>query len=351
MVAHSPAVDEFPVGGARVTPVYWWGGLGIAFLVLQIYVFGSWIRSDAFAPVDPGPDPLPSFQRHAITFFQTFNLLMMTGVLVWGVRAWRREGRATTAFLFCLAWIFTFWQDPLADYARLTFNYNAHLFNRGSWAEFIPGWVMPGGRYIPEPLLFNIGAYIGIIMVVAFGGTWVMRKAKQIWPRISTMGLLLVLFAFMILQDLVIEGAWVRLGLYQFTSTVHSWTLWAGKPYQFPIYNSIFWGVAPGVGAALYYFRDDKGHALIERGSEKIKNPFANAFMRTMAAAAVFNLAYLFYNASMTLVSLQVDPMPSYPSYIRSGICGQGTQYECPGPDVHVPLPGSGPLPPFTGRN
>ena len=71
-----------------------------------------------------------------------------------------------------------------------------------------------------------------------------------------------------------------------------------------------------------------------------------------MAMGAFYNLLYLCFNIPIWLITFQMDPVPSgTPSYILNGICGAGTPYECPGPDVHVPLPNSGPLLPFSGRN
>jgi len=53
----------------------------------------------------------------------------------------------------------------------------------------------------------------------------------------------------------------------------------------------------------------------------------------------------------IVLSTLYIDPFPeTTPTWLRNEMCGKGTDYECPARDVHVPLPGSGPLPPYTGR-
>ena len=76
------------------------------------------------------------------------------------------------------------------------------------------------------------------------------------------------------------------------------------------------------------------------------------SFYRFLAMAGFVNLMFLTYNIIMIGIAFSADPAPEgFPSWLKTGQCGEGTQYECIGPNVHVPLPGSGPNPPFTGRN
>ncbi len=343
-MAIATTAAPLPIEGRRTEPIYIWSTIGILFMLLWAYVFGSWILSDQFVPTYPGTDVMPGYTAFLAVLFQITNVLLAVGVMAYCIRTCRREGRITVALLFALAWIATLWQDPAGNYFRLVFTYNSHMINFGSWALFIPGWVMPRGNLIAEPIIFLAGAYISIIPLQCWFMAWTMRKAKARWPGITTLGLVGVCFFFGFLTDLIIEGAWVRMGLYVFSGTIHSLSLFGGEWYQFPLYNSVFWGGTLTVAACLWYFRNDKGQTFVEVGSEKIASPVRRNFLRFAGIAAVLNIAYLLYNIAMGIVSFQMDATPDLPSYLTNGICGEGTPYPCPGPEVHVPLPESGPL-------
>src|SRR3984957_4413002 len=45
--------------GRRARPVLWWAALGAAAVAMQLYVFGRWVTSSAFAPTPTGADPVP----------------------------------------------------------------------------------------------------------------------------------------------------------------------------------------------------------------------------------------------------------------------------------------------------
>ena len=343
-MAIATTAGPLPIEGRRTEPIYIWSAIGIFFLLLQIYVYGGWILSEDFKPSNPGTDVMPAYTAFLAVFFQFSNVALAIGVLAYAVRTCRREGRVTIALLFVLAWLTTLWVDPLANYFRLVYTYNSHMINFGSWANFVPGWVMPRGNLIAEPVVFLVGAYVSIIPLQCWFMAWTMRLAKARWPGITTLGLVGICFLGGFTTDLIIEGAWVRMGLYVFSGTVHSWSLFGGEWYQFPLYNSIFWGGVLTMGACLWYFRDDKGQTFVEVGMDRISSPVTRNFLRFAAIAAVLNISYLLFAIAMGIVSFQMDTTPALPSYLTNEICGAGTPYPCPGPEVHVPLPESGPL-------
>ncbi len=332
------------IEGSRTQPIYIWGSLGIFFLVLQIYIFGSWILSDQFATVRPGTDPMPWYTEMWVIVFQILCIPLSILLMTWGVKQCRREGRVTVTMLFIFGWLFTYWQDPMGNYFRLYFTYNAHMINFGSWVNFIPGWIMPNGHNFAEPVVFLLGAYTSIMPLQIFACAWVLRRVKVRRPQISTFGLIGVAFLIMALFDLIIEGAWVRAGLYAFTGSVHSWSIWGGQWYQFPVYEAIFWGAAMTAVTSLYFFRNDKGETLVEQGMDSIASPGLQTFWRMMAIMAVFNLAYLSYNIIVAIITFWMDQTPAMPNYLSHGLCGPGTEYLCPGPTHPTPLPASGPM-------
>jgi hypothetical protein len=55
----------------------------------------------------------------------------------------------------------------------------------------------------------------------------------------------------------------------------------------------------------------------------------------------------LVYFIPIIALTPYADAVPDgYPTYLTNGMCGEGTEYACPGPNVPIPLPESGPLPP-----
>lgn len=335
-----------PLHASSARPVVAWAVAGAGFWILEITVFARWMLSDDFRPVDPGPDPVPWITTRLATLFQVLNVAVGLACIGWAVRRCWRERRVDTTLLFVLAWWSCLWQDALANYFRLTFTYNSHMVNMGSWYRFIPGWVQPNMQNFAEPLVFIVGCYVSWVPLQCLFCAWLMRKAKTRWPRTGTAGLLAVGFVAMLAADFLFEGLWVRTGLYSFSGAVRSWSLWGGTVHQFPIYNALLWAPVMVAGGALYYFRDDRGQVAVERGAETLRHPATRHLLRFLAISAYFNVLMIVYAVAMGVISFSMDATPPLPSYLANGICGKGTGYPCPAPNLPVPLPGSGPLDP-----
>ncbi|MEY4580813.1 MAG: hypothetical protein RL701_5516 [Pseudomonadota bacterium] len=336
----------------KTTAIQYWAAIGGFFILLQLYIFARWVGSSHFVPTPPGPTPLPDWQRYVMWLFQaTFPGFIAAG---WGWIAWRtwRDGRLPAFGLIMLGWASVYWQDPLINYVRPTFSYSSHWVNFGSWSELVPGWLSPNGSKMPEPLLFGAGAYaIWVPLSASICVAW-MRAAKRFFPAINTIGLIAVALVTMFVTDLIAEGAMVVTGVYSYLGVIHSWSLFNGQLYQFPLYESLLGGACAAATGSLYYFRDDKGNMLVERGAENMRRKTGKELLRVLAVSGFVNVVLGTYTVLFIFVNLQLDPYPEHvPSYYLNGICGKGTDYECPGPNVHIPLRHSGPLPPFTGRN
>jgi hypothetical protein len=148
-----------------------------------------------------------------------------------------------------------------------------------------------------------------------------------------------VAYAGFTVLDFVLEGLFLRTGMYSYPGAVHSWTLFAGKTYQFPIYEILTWGLAWTLYATVYAYRDDRGMTLVERGVEKLRvGPKRKKLVRFLALVAVFNLIFLWQNTVLIVISTDQDPWPTgYKSYQNTQICGPRTAYACPGPKVLIP--------------
>ena len=54
------------------------------------------------------------------------------------IRGCVREGRLTFDGKLTIAWYSIIWLDPVGNYVRPQFMFNAYYVNRGSWVEGIP---------------------------------------------------------------------------------------------------------------------------------------------------------------------------------------------------------------------
>ncbi|HSV46832.1 MAG TPA: spirocyclase AveC family protein, partial [Ramlibacter sp.] len=343
-------VDSF--GTSRIEPIHWWAGIGALLLLLQIYIYGAWLMSDKFVPTDPGPDPLPGYSAIGLRIFEGVAVLALIGTVIYFVRTIWRDRTLAPIQLLMLGWLLTYWQDPWLNMLRPTFTYNAHLLNYGSWSEFIPGWLSPHGSRVPEPLLINLSAYVFQLPLSTLIGWWAMRRAKASFPQLGNFRLFLCALAAMMVVDLFSEILATRVVHYDAWPGAWGPKLWDGEFYQIPLYEMLFFPLALASCSALYFFRDDRGRMLVERGVDRVEGGnFKRNVLRVLAVATFANLAngvYIFIMAGMSLYS---DPWPVMPSYLRNNVCGKGTAYECPGPDVPVFTKTSKGIAPYSGRN
>jgi hypothetical protein len=92
----------------------------------------------------------------------------------------------------------------------------------------------------------------------------------------------------------------------------------------------------------LRYFRDDRGRSVVERGVDAmVASTRKKNLLRVLAVTGFINVVFVtFYNLPIQFFNLHVDTMPTHPTYLRSGLCGEGTPYSCPGPEVPIYLRG-----------
>src|SRR5205807_283824 len=83
--------------------------------------------------------------------------------------------------------------------------------------------------------------YIYCLFTLTIACNWVMRKAKERWPRIGTFGLVMVAFGTMAVFDFVIEGNIIMpLGFWSYGGAIPSLSLQSGRYFQFPIYEASY---------------------------------------------------------------------------------------------------------------
>lgn len=308
--------------------VVWLARLGAVFLILEVYVLGRWITSDAFQRVMPGPDGGTNMLW--IRFWDVLSLGGSIFFVAWIVRKRIRDGKLPAVAIVAMAWMLTAWQDPLVNATRPVFSYNSHFWNFGSWGEFIPGWIDNGGVN-PQPVFWTIGIYLFFVPLNMMGVEAYLRWVRRHLPRINRAGLIAFLMVLMFAQDVVGELITLLQGVDRYVWVGGNISLWPGTDYQFPLYEGIFWGCGMvGLSAMIYCFRDSEDRMITDRGLDRLKIRRGRTLIRVLALGAVFNAAMLVFNLGFNVVNQHADTTQStVPSYLENGMCGLGDNQSC----------------------
>jgi hypothetical protein len=92
--------------------------------------------------------------------------------------------------------------------------------------------------------------------------------------------------------------------------------------------------------AALRFYRDDAGRSAVDRGLERTRlGVRAKTVVSTLAVVGFANIAMGLHTVPSVWAGFYVHDTVDVPSYLRAGVCGDGTHYDCPGPDEPIKLP------------
>jgi hypothetical protein len=341
-------VEHVDLGGERRgKPVKYWAGLGAIVVVLQAYLYISWIRSSDFAPVPKGPDKVPGWMATEIHVAQIVSpILLLLCVYFLLIRPWVRSRRLSLDGMFIIGFLSLYWQDLLVNYIQPISFYNTEFFNRGSWYAEVPGWVAPHGGRMLEPLLLAGPFYVYGCFGITLAGCYVMRKTKARWPNMGKLGLMSIAFAFFCLVDFVLEPLIVlRLGWWAYTGAIKEFTIFHGEYYQFPLYGMVLFGATLTAWASLRFYKNDKGQTFVERGIDDIQvGTRAKTGIRLLAVIGVLNAMWMIYMIPIQPFAMNQDAVPKVfenRAYLTNGWCGPSSGYACPGPAVPIPRPSS----------
>ena len=324
---------------AEARPVLWWAALGTLFVGFQIYLFAAWALSPGFAPVDPGPDPLPESSRLVMWGLGlSFGLAALVG-FGWIAATVLRGRPLHIVQVLMVGCAFCLWQDPTIDLLRPVAMYNTHYPNLGSWAEHIPWWFSPNGARNAQPLIFQSALYPVMVPIWVLTALAVMAGMRHLFPRLSGPFLVIAALAAITIGQTGAEVAMVRGEIFAYGGVIRAGSVFAGTRWQFPVYGAFLWAVGTVAMACLLFWRDPDGRTMVERGLDRLGlGVQAGNLLRCLAFAGAANLAILAYYLPFQMISLYSDPWPEgFPSYFMNGVCGPGTGYACPDPVLPVP--------------
>ena len=328
-----------------------WATVGALVLALTLYLLVRWVSGPFFEPVAGGPTDPPMYMKIPL-IANAAVLWVGAPFALWFfiIRPWLRERRITLDGMLLVSMGLMMFQDPILNYYSTWCTYNAWLFNRGSWAPYVPGWVAheEPGHTVPEPLLTNIPGYAYGVLLLTIVGCLIMRKIKSRWPAISNLRLVLATYAIAIAFDFVMEALiMLPTGFYSYPGAIQELSINAGTYYQYPIYEGFMWGGVQTALCCLRFFTDDRGRTLVERGLDSVRGGVVKQqFIRFLAIfGGVSACFFLFYNVPATWLGMHADAWPEdvqQRSYFNPGICGEGTERPCPNPDLPLPTKHSG---------
>jgi hypothetical protein len=118
-----------------------------------------------------------------------------------------------------------------------------------------------------------------------------------------------------------------------------SWlTIFYGTRYQMSLIpDPLFWSGFMVAMICLRFFATDRGTTTSDAGHDAVKTSArGKTAISTLAVVGFVSAAMIVASIFAIGASLYSTTPPDLPSYLRDGICGPGTQFECPNRGVPI---------------
>lgn len=301
-----------------------WAALGAAWAFFCVVVVVRWVGSANFgpAPIRPG-DTMPTHSLVMLRVVEVLSVVVfLTSAWILAVRPWLRTREVTIEGLLILGGVFGFVADSALNLYAFLFSFNAHSVNLGSWSAQLPFHHGDAPTGYGEALLWGLPMYIYFCSALAAMGLWVRRKVRERRPQVSDTLVMVGMWVGFVVFDVVVENLIIRLSEgYAFVQTQKGLTLWPGKAYQFPIYESLLVGcVAMGFAAIrLSAEGDEHGRSFIERGVDSLPGSLRLP-ARALAAIGYSAVVLLVcYHLPFNWLSVGGGSFAHLPSYLMPG--------------------------------
>jgi hypothetical protein len=281
-----------------------WALFGIvAFLVVfavahNVRTGGSLTDRVANPSVQGHPRPVrPLFGDTAwMVKLQIGTVVTMAIVVVLFVVSWRRRPKHPV-LLMALACTAIVWMDPIMNWAPYA------VYNPLAW-HWPESWPLVSLSPTVEP--FVVFGYVMFYLLPYFPAMYLLRRMQQrasvdafVWrhPLISLGSLILVIgFVF----DAVLEMLTIRAGLYIYSQVIPFGSLFAGKPYQFPLIWESTLVTLVMIPAGVLLYRDDTG----KTQAEKLALRLRGRFFRERPGLATFTVMFAILMVAYSLYGL-----------------------------------------------
>ena len=310
-----------------------WIATGAFWFIFCITVWGLWITGPDFKPNTIGRDQAsPGYVALVRTTEIVVVILALIQIWYFIVRPKIKNGKFSFDGLFFLACWMLYIQEPVINYNSYQFLYTTVDYNMGSWCRYIPGWNSPHPELIPVGSVIWSLTYLSLAAFWAFSGSHFMGWLKRRRPSLRPWQLVVLCFVTFIPADLVLEMGAGYLQLFNYASTVPALTLFAGKIYQFPMYEVLSWCATLTCLSSIHFFRNEQGESLPERKILQMGLPPAIlTWCRFFAVLGMCETAFFIcYNMPYFYWSTKGGSFPAYESYKIAGVCGPNTKFDCP---------------------
>jgi hypothetical protein len=326
---HNPGRSE---SARRPAALTFWSAFGTVVIVGALVTWTRWALSPSFARNNPGPDHYP-YLWYLRGFEITVTIAFFVMLWFWVVKPWRRTRHVPLDGKILLGMMFAYIVDPTLNAFNHTFAMNAYGFGFGSWADQLPIGSSPGQARFAEGLFWAPQLYVIFGLLAAMGGCAILGKLRRRLPRASNATLYAILFVLFAIADLVVEiPLIVYPQLYMFPGVPADFSLFAGRIYQFPIYQSLFAAVFAITVTWLRDSVDDTGRSAVERGVDELSSPGWRKHAMSFAAVTGFcTAAALGYFLPYEYASTTADTFVELPSYLApAAYCGVTNKPACP---------------------
>lgn len=317
-----PLTSQTVGAEARRGAVSLWALLGVGWILFVGQAWGRWILSDTqfgAAPIQ-GPDTFDGTALVVLRVIEVVSLLIAAGTIwVFLIKPLIVQRRLTLDGMIVIGSLLASGIDPLINYFHYTFAWNAHALNAGSWLAFVP--LHQGPTRYAEGLAWFVPQYLYLGIGLAAIECRLILALRRRYPGIANIRSFSIAFVAIFGVDIVIEQVFIRTRVYAFPRTWEAFTLFAGTPHQFPVYESLFVAI---YAAGFTYLRmsahdSADGNPFLHRGIQRWPESLRTLvkLLAVIGFCAVW--AALAYFIPWSWMSVNPDSIITPPSYMLPG--------------------------------
>ena len=220
--------------------------------------------------------------------------LALISLVAIGAVMWQRYPKHPI-LLMAIAATALVWLDPVMNWAPYAV-YNPQLTH---WPET---WPLVSLAPTVEP--FIVLGYATFYVLPALPAIWILRRIQLRRPvdsfvwRHPLISLIPLIYVIGFVYDMVLEVFCIRTGLYIYSQVVPFGSLWAGKPYQFPLLWESSLVTLVMIPAGMLLYRDDTGKTKAEKLAQRVRALRSRPALGTfLVMFAILSVAYIAYGA------------------------------------------------------
>ncbi|KAF2186201.1 hypothetical protein K469DRAFT_687205 [Zopfia rhizophila CBS 207.26] len=308
---------------------------GVIWTIVALQAFIRWVVSPTeFRPAPLlDPDHIETWRLVCLRIFEALSVSVLAVHLWFCVlvplfpvlkhfRKTEERGRFSLDGRHVVGGLLAVFADGFLNCYQYIFMWNAHSINLGVWAKFLPFHNHEASSRYAESLLWGPPMYIYFCAGFGIIGCGFASHIRNQFPHLTNAGVFTIVWVIEFILDFIIENLAIRITHgYGFAKTYGPLTLFPGKVYQFPIYESVFVASLGCVFTAMRLKAYGSPHGLspIEKGywnwPRRIQGLVRTFAIIGFCAAAVL----MFYHLPLNWLGIIGDCHANMPSYMKAG--------------------------------